>query len=464
MAAALCPACHRPAPAGRASCLYCGATLPPELAGRPRAPIAPAAVPDDLDQLVAAALKGGGAAQVQRLQEALRQARSSPVPPAPPTAGLALVPPPAPPLPDPLALAAALDLLVDDASAARRAWQAGDLRVAHARLRAVAGRVPGLLADLASPAPEGKAPDLDAGARADRSAPPPVELPPVRRAFLLVVEGPGDTERDRQLAQALEVDLATARQLAISRHPRVALRADEAPPLWERARAVRALGLRAAVTSPEELLAQPAAVLLVGVEPTGGDPFAGDWWVDPWPHWTAEAPPDPAALRAQARRAAPLSAILVVPGEVVSTRQAEDRDLGRATHRRHQGSHVVGETRLPVVDLHGPGGLVRLVPGWTDLSGLRGLIAEESLSATLNLRRLLEGMSRVRPDLKVEGSRSCGPSRDLPAPPEGAGRDRRVHTLSGWPTWEEHTRLCRVLHGLGEVQRGPEDEGGGWPG
>lgn len=360
---------------------------------------------------------------------------------------------------------AALDLLVDDASAARRAWQGGDPDQARARLLALSTRLPALLQGLpAQPDPAAARPAGAALPPAPLPSPPPVELPPVRRDYLLVVEGPGDTERDRQLAQALEVDLATARQLAISRHPRVALRADAPTALWERARALERTGLRAVVASQEELRSQPDAVLLVAVEPEGADPFTGTWWVDPWPHWTAEAPPDPAALRAQARRATPLPTVLVVPGEVVSTQQAEGRDLGRSTHRRHQGGHRIGEARLPVIDLHGPGGVVRLVPGWTDLTGLRGLIAEDSMSAALNLRRLVEGLSRARPGLRVEGSRSCAPSRELPMQAEGAGRERRVHTLTGWPSWEEHSRLCRILHGLGAVSSPPDARGGDGPG
>ncbi len=432
--------------------MYCGAELPAEAAAAARE------LPEDLDELVAKALGKGGKLAMARLQDKLkgskRTATANKAPSTPPVSGgrgFATAPagadlPPrkatptnasasgtAPSDASPSDAESGPDTTIDglDAllSAARTALDTNDRAAASAALRKLSAQA----AALADTLPASTSPP----------PPPAVELPPLRKPFMLVVEGLGDGSRGVDLAGPLGVDVATARQVALARHARVALRASERVRLDARATAIGAAGIACCVVPRAAIEALPPATLLLALtEPVSG-PARSPWVVTSTPHWQAASAPDAQTLYQGAveRDAGPV--LLAVPGEVLLRRHAQARDLGYRTHKRHQAARDLGETRVPVLDLHGPGVHLRLLPGMTSPVGWPGADERSSLRA---FRALIDGLPATFPGVFVEGARACSPPRSLPMQRDAAGKDRQVHTLSGWPTWEEHTRICRILH------------------
>jgi hypothetical protein len=264
-------------------------------------------------------------------------------------------------------------------------------------------------------------------------------LPPFRQPWLLVVEGPGNGDLAAPLAEALRLDRLTARLAALARHPKVVVRGHEPEPLREAARRVqRELRLRATVVARDQLLqiGHPETVLAVdALGPLRLRCTRAHAWTD-----------DPAEARGRPCQLRELTALQgVVMGEVV-TRFYRD---GQSLSRSRRGQRVLrpaGEQRRRVVDLHAMGGFVRLVQGVTDTAGLPVHVPG---SAVQSFKGLEEQPALLAPGAVVLGSRSCSPRAD-PRLPEGAEPGAAV-VVSGWPDWEEHTRTCRMLLGLGPV-------------
>lgn len=453
-----CPRCGRTNVAWRTTCLYCGAAMPNPRGAPPRV----RAAPEQLDALVRDALRGAGnIAAVRAALRATAEAEAAAIdplppghaPPAPPAPGHA---PPAPPAPAPPApgrpsapvarpptptapmpaaaapmpaaadLGAALDALVGAAVAARAAHAgrpadlAAALAAVEAALRAATAAAPPAAAPPGA-APDAHAPDEEAPDDAtDPEGAHPV-LPPFRHPYALWIEGPGDAGRAPDLASALGVDAATARQLALARHPVVAMRGPDRPDLELRAGRLRlSEGLAARVVARDDLLAQPDALAVLAVEADG------TLWVSRDPCWLA--PPDPAERPAGERRA-PGEVWLVVPGEVEERRVRAGVAAGRWTRARFTADGAATDRRVAVLDLHHDDGVLRLTDGLT-------LFRDEPTGATRALKALLDAAAGRFPRARILGRRTCA----APAH-QGAG----ARSESGWPAWEEHSRAARLL-------------------
>jgi len=357
--------------------------------------------------LVREALAGRG---VGRLRAALQQSQANaPVdPPAPSVAGAAEA------LAPPTDAGALLEDLVRCAHAAQDAWQGGDTGEARSELTRAQAKAVMLLDRLELPPVE---------------SPPAFSLPSVHRSHLLVVDGAGDAGVGPRLAGALGVDHATGRLLAVCRHPLVARRAEDRGDLGRLALAVRQeAGLAAEVVTRDDLLAvaAPRMVLrshgLDGLEVT----TQALWSV-------SDVRPD-ALPRGEPADAG--GVVLAVPGEVVVRRY-------RATAGRRGKDPAIrdsGERRVGVLDLHAEGAFFRVVEGITDFAGLPG---HHASSARLALRGLVESLGERWPAARVLGRRVCQPG-DRPVLREGEA-DTGALEATGWPAWEEHTRLCRLL-------------------
>jgi hypothetical protein len=423
----------------------------PERAATPEIPPRKA-LPANLDALVRDAMRGGGIAPlraaleaqaptVPRGAEVARPGSANDPAASPPTA---TAPHPGraptvdtPPTP-PLSRSALLDAVVLAAERARVAIDLGaaldavTAAVAEARALIPAGASDASALTLPLPGAWGEARSTPAPSGAPGSTAPaptapdphPIPLPPVRFPWLLVVTAGGDEAR---IARALDVDRATARQIAHVAGPRVVGRGEDRAALEHRAGRARAEGLHATVQARSALSALPPAEALLSLD------LGGACRLDPAPLWLA--PPDPGN--------APVGTVghledvrLIVPGEVEVRDQRAPRAQDKWSRDRYATAGPVAERRVVVVDLHLPGRIVRVAEGLVDL---RGDPAFVSGSARRTLLAWLEGAPRRWPAARVEARRTC------PGGPAAAGEDGRL-TGSGWPAWEEYSRLA-WLHG-----------------
>lgn len=425
-----CPRCNRPNASFRATCLYCGAEMPNPTAR----PVETRKAPDNLDELVREAMRGGG---TQKLRAALHGAAGG----AAPSAGASELrqggAPPRPGDPGGPAQAGAPARPADPAQAGAPSRRAADVPQAGADARP-AGTSVGRTAPPGAedrPTQSGPAQSVrwtDALQRAAqrvalvaadpealREALLDVEeslavgfstlssaptLPPIRQPWVLVLPPLGDPEA---IAAALGVDHATARLLAQGRWPRIGLRGDS--PNLGRAPSSEHLPI-----AREALLAIGPAFGVLGLDP-------GDlrWRVTEEAIWLAD--PQGGGIPARIDDVS-----LIVPGEVEmrTTRAApaENRWLRKRLSVAGAGS----ERRVRVADLHTPGGIFRLVEGVTRTEGLPG---HDPGSARHAFTAVINHLAERYPDAEVLDERICA-----------VGGDGR----SAWPLWEEHTRVTRV--------------------
>lgn len=247
--------------------------------------------------------------------------------------------------------------------------------------------------------------------------PEPIQLPPFRLPYALVVDPPGNLEQAPDFAKALGLDLASARMHARAQHPKIVLRSGDPEDIRARATRYTAHFSRPArELNAQALLAlgRPRTALRIGVtwELAGGDLWARE---------PGELPPGAGQVQA------PLKITLVVPGEVIV-----------ATYRRRGdgGVSASGERRIQVADLHGPACFVRVVAGHCALP----TAGESALRAH---RAWIESL-----DCQVLASRSC-PAGEPPAS-DGEGPLQ----ATGWALFEEHSRGARLLYGAGERSPG----------
>ncbi len=398
--------------------MYCSTEMP-----NPQAAAGPS-MPADLDDLVRAALTGG---RIDKLKAALEAPREAPQEPAPlPLAAVEPVASGAPVAAQPAAPSidpdAAFDTLAASAARARASWKVGDAAAAARALSELEAALGAVRSSLGAPA---VAPHPAPAGPAAAPPPPDAGLPRYRLPWLLIVDGPGDAGKARPLAAALDIDLPTARQAALAPFPRVVLRGDERLPLDRKAGRVQAMvGVRAKVRSREELAEMdlPALALAAG-GPHRVETVRGAAWLGG----------DVGALRPGVDTDCS-DALLAVPGDVVVRHYRVGAD------RRGSAVRPGAERRVAVLDLHGPDTFVRIVQGVTELRGWPGHDAHSTLRS---MRQLTQKLWAWWPAAKVLAPRTCRPGdpptlEQVSAEPDGL-------EVGGWPEWEEHTRLCRVL-------------------
>jgi hypothetical protein len=121
--------------------------------------------------------------------------------------------------------------------------------------------------------------------------------------------------------------------------------------------------------------------------------------------------------------------VLSVPGEVLVRR-----------YRAGSRSPVpAGERRVRIVDLHSAEQCLRVVLGVTELRGLPGHTENAGI-------RSLQALTKAVPwpGVSALANRTVSPVR-VPSPDAVASGACEV---TGWPLWEEYTRMARALAGL----------------
>jgi len=256
---------------------------------------------------------------------------------------------------------------------------------------------------------------------------PVIALPKVRRRYGLVVEGVGDVDRHEDIVNALGMDGATARMIAIARQPRVVLRGDDKDRMQDMAvRLQRDAGLEATIVDEERLRAMGPAWLLHGFE--GGPVLVAV------SDWTQAFETPSASSGGMPMTDAPL---LVVPGEVVVLKYRSSRSGGRLKHLREGRMQAASEQRLALVDLHTSSGIVRILEGHTDLMNAPGAVED---GFRRSLRSLIENWREQ--GVRVLEPRTCSPSGT------GGQNSRALEQAAfstGWPDWEEHSRAAGAL-------------------
>jgi len=309
----------------------------------------------------------------------------------------------------PLDPIAAMLALWDQADRALSRLREGDHQSAHEALDEVLA---------AAAAARAALPDRDTWA---------VQLPNYTKPYGLIIEGLGGPDRAEALAEALYLDLATARLNAVSQWSRTALRGDDREALERMAARANAGGIQATVTNRDALLNAPTALWVVGRLSDG--------------RWSVcdQAPEraDPDAVRMVGQHEVTSDDFtLAVPGDVV-IRRYKERGGGRWS-RGDSSVSELPERRVSVLDLYGSGPPLRLVVGVTHFDELPG---HEPTSATRSLKNLVGRLAETWPGIRVEGRRICAPFK--------TGRlaegEQRAE-VSGWPLWEEHSRACWLLH------------------
>ena len=467
-----CPSCNRNNASHRTACMYCGAALPNPSTPPPQARDD---IPAGLDDLIRAAMSG------QTSPEEVRAALSASARPPAPAQVLSLPPSrsgplsgvddPLPPLLDGSAIEPLTDEepLYEDEEAwdaldaptppmlipihaltplegranidaglreleerlqqARAAWQVRDIGATDAILEQLQRQAEALRMDL--PPQTRSLHDLEDGTQTPKvSVTMPVTRASVSHTYSLFADCPAQAELAPRIARALNIDGVAAHAVAVCRHPQVVRRSEDRAELEQCAQLYHEVTrLPAAVIPREALLDIDLPRVVVG--PSGRRGFqlsSAPLWLgashDPIRHGSAVREPD---IR------------LAVPGAVVVARY-------RAADPEQDGPDLqdawllTRETRVGVLDLHGPGLFLRIIEDITDFTGLPG---HDVRSPRRSFRGFIERLALWFPQARLLGPRICRPT-DPPLSPEDTELLPELD-IDAWPTWEEHTRLCRLL-------------------
>jgi hypothetical protein len=175
------------------------------------------------------------------------------------------------------------------------------------------------------------------------------------------------------------------------------------------------------VVAREALAALPPALALMADDGDVARVAEGPLW---------EAPPEP-GLRPAGEPVALDDVWLVVVGEVEARSQRGARQTGRMERARVGMAGAVHTSRVTVVDLHLPDAIVRATEGLTDLRAL------DPTSAHRAMKAWIEQAAARWPDAAVLPRKVCA------APASAPSSSAAAHD-SGWATWEEHSRCCRL--------------------
>ena len=246
------------------------------------------------------------------------------------------------------------------------------------------------------------------------------------RSFLLVVDAGGGEEQVQDLVQSLQLDGVTARLVARTAWWRVARWGESREPLEEMAESARqATDLRVSVLAAADLGQIQAPRGLLGATEDGRLSLAGSGW-----QGEEEEEGETVDLSLA-------SFSLAVPGAIVVRRFRHQEQRERSSRKMGTIQHEGRQRRVGVLDLFGPDGALRLVSGATDFSHLPGNFQGTGPRSFALFQKWLEQ------EMEVLGRRTCEPIRSAPGvqPEEGLSEFQ----ITGWPMWEDHSRIC-ALH------------------
>jgi hypothetical protein len=245
------------------------------------------------------------------------------------------------------------------------------------------------------------------------------------KPFLLVVDAGGGEEQVQALVQSLQLDGVTARLVARSNWWRVARGGESREPLEELAEDTRrATDLQVSVLAATDLAQVPAPRGLMGATEDG-------LWSVTKPGWQGEEE------EAVAVKLSLASFSLAVPGSIVIRRFRHRERRERSSRKMGTIQHEGRQRRVGVLDLHGPDESLRLVSGVTNFSRLPG-----DFQGT-GPRSFSLFQSWLEQELEVLGRRICEPLRS--APGTQSEDNPSEFQITGWPVWEEYSRIC-ALH------------------
>ena len=253
-------------------------------------------------------------------------------------------------------------------------------------------------------------------------------LPLGRRPYVLIIDGCGNAELAEPLAKLTGLDHVTTRMVAASEWDRPLIWSIEPNGLEAIAARVRdELGISATVLESRQLVNLPHPLGVVGWEE--GQLLCTDRAI-----WMGAHPGESELYKV------PFEGIrLAVPGQVAIRRFQEQR---RGRWGRNKGAterREIGERRVVLLDLHSPTHFFRLVLGVTSF---RGAPEYTEGSGALSLKALLEWLPDQFGGVHVEGKRVAH-AQGAKAMQDNES-ERSSFEISGWSSWEEHSRLCRL--------------------
>jgi len=250
-----------------------------------------------------------------------------------------------------------------------------------------------------------------------------VDLAWSRGTHSLFVECPNTAVAARHIVKSLNVDGATARMLAASKLPKIALYEKSPINAKHFAKRYQQLLQRQALPIKREMLEKiPNAHPCIRVMPEG-------FWVGSGPLWSRPNLYGGSSIHLRTDKIE-----MVVSGEV-------EVQYYREIRRRKETEWKKNRTeRYSVIDLHSNQGIIRLCNTYTDLSVMPNI---QSLASNINFKLYREGLTDQFPfAIFIEGYRAFPPELGLGSSPT---QDTMV---SGWPQWEAYTRACRLLYGV----------------
>ena len=380
----LCPKCERPNGSHRETCLYCGHKLQQEGGGDSDTKVDEEAI----ERAVFAALGGNsGRSETAKLRPS-KPVKRSPRAPDPPEISV-------PSKPDPVDAPQAEAL--EPMPAARENYAEQMLSGVSAALAVEA-----------------------AG------------LPMGRRPYVLVVDGRGDLDLAHPLSAITGLDHVTTRMVAASEWDRPLLWAVDRSGLDAMAQQIsQQLGVGATVheTSRLATLQGPRAVL--GWQPDGVLTTEKPIWMG-------------MQLSEETGETLPFEGVtLAVQGQVEVRRFLEQRRGRWSRNKGNTERREIGGRRVVLVDLHGPDCFFRIVLG---VSNFRGAPYFREGSSVLSMKALVEGLPEVFPGIHIQGKRVAHAQGAKAM--QDSESERSSFEITGWSTWEEHTRLCRAHRGL----------------
>jgi ribosomal protein L40E len=249
----------------------------------------------------------------------------------------------------------------------------------------------------------------------------PVEISWPRGTHALFVECPDSSVAARHIVSSLKVDGSTARMLATSRLPKVALYEKSFINVKHFAKKyLNQLNCQALPIKKDALEGIPNAYPCIRVMPKG-------YWVSSGALWLRPNLYSGTSIHLRSDKI-----VLIVSGEV-------EVQYYREIRRRKETEWKKNRTdRFSVIDLHSTQGIIRLCNHYTDLSMLPNF---QSSASNINFKQYSDSLYELYPSSRIiQGYRAFPPELGLGSNPN------KDTIISGWPQWEAYTRACRLLY------------------